>query len=125
MLVIPAIDLKEGRCVRLLQGRMDQETVYSDDPVATARGWEAQAAPRLHVVDLDGAVEGRPRNLEVVRAIVQALSIPVQVGGGIRDAKTAVAYLDAGVDQVVPPSLETRMIREVSGWTTELQDTFM
>ncbi|MDX1764869.1 MAG: 1-(5-phosphoribosyl)-5-[(5-phosphoribosylamino)methylideneamino]imidazole-4-carboxamide isomerase [bacterium] len=101
MIVIPAIDLKEGRCVRLIQGDMNQETVYSDNPVAMARHWENQGAELLHVVDLDGAVEGRPRNLELIHQIVKALKIPVEVGGGIRTAETIQAYLAAGVDRVV------------------------
>ena len=101
MIVIPAIDLKEGRCVRLVQGDMNQETVYSDTPVEMARHWESQGAELLHVVDLDGAVEGRPKNLELIQQIVKALTIPVEVGGGIRTAETIKSYLNAGVDRVV------------------------
>jgi phosphoribosylformimino-5-aminoimidazole carboxamide ribotide isomerase len=101
MIVIPAIDLKQGRCVRLVQGDMNQETVYSDTPVATARHWEEQGAELLHVVDLDGAVEGRPRNLTLIQEIVKALSIPVEVGGGIRTEQTIESYLAAGVERVV------------------------
>jgi phosphoribosylformimino-5-aminoimidazole carboxamide ribotide isomerase len=102
MLLIPAIDLKDGRCVRLKQGRMDDVTVFSDDPVATARHWAEQGCRRLHLVDLDGAVAGTPRNQEVIHAITAALGdIPVQVGGGIRDEATIAAYLDAGIAQAI------------------------
>ncbi len=100
--VIPAIDLKGGRCVRLVQGRLDAETVYGDDPVAVARRWVAAGAPRLHVVDLDGAVAGRPIARDLVVAIARAAgSVPVQVGGGIRRREELDAYLAAGVDRVV------------------------
>ena len=99
--VIPAIDLKSGRCVRLYQGDYQRETVYSDDPCSVALGWQEQGAPRLHLVDLDGAVEGRPANLEIITAIVGALSIPVQVGGGIREFGAAEALLEAGAERVV------------------------
>jgi phosphoribosylformimino-5-aminoimidazole carboxamide ribotide isomerase len=94
--LIPAIDLRGGRCVRLLQGRLEDETVFSEDPVATARGWQAQGAPRLHVVDLDGAFGGRPAQTDIIRAIIAALEIPVQVGGGLRDAAAVQRMLDAG-----------------------------
>jgi phosphoribosylformimino-5-aminoimidazole carboxamide ribotide isomerase len=96
-LLIPAIDLKEGRCVRLRQGRMDDATVFSDDPVAVALEWQARGAQRLHLVDLDGAFAGRPVNRDIVEAICTALTIPVQIGGGIRDAAILQDYLDAGV----------------------------
>ena len=101
MEIIPAIDLKGGRCVRLFQGDFHQETVFSDDPVAVALGWQTQGAPRLHLVDLDGAVAGRQANLQVIEAIAGALDIPVQVGGGIRDEATAATLFSAGVDRVV------------------------
>lgn len=101
MEVIPAIDLKSGRCVRLYRGDYHRETVYSDDPLAVALGWQEQGAPRLHVVDLDGAVLGQLVNLEVIAAIVARLAIPVQVGGGIRDEATARMLLTAGVSRVV------------------------
>jgi phosphoribosylformimino-5-aminoimidazole carboxamide ribotide isomerase len=94
--LIPAIDLRGGRCVRLRQGRLEDETVFSEDPVATARGWQAQGAPRLHVVDLDGAFGGRPAQTDIIRAIIAALEIPVQVGGGLRDAAAVQRVLDAG-----------------------------
>jgi phosphoribosylformimino-5-aminoimidazole carboxamide ribotide isomerase len=101
MLMIPAVDLKNGRCVRLRQGRMDAETVYSDDPVAMAQRWADQGAAWLHVVDLDGAVEGEPRNLPVIEQIVKAVPIPVQVGGGIRTIERIERYLRLGVARVI------------------------
>ena len=100
--VIPAIDLKDGKCVRLRQGRMDQETVFSDDPVATAQRWVDAGARRLHIVDLNGAVAGRPVNAQAVEAIARKFpKLPIQVGGGIRDEDTIQAYLDAGVRYVI------------------------
>ncbi len=103
MVIIPAIDVKDGRCVRLKQGDMSTATVYSEDPVAVARHWLAQGARRLHVVDLNGAAAGRPKNEGVIREIVKAVgdSIPVQLGGGIRDLDTIEKYLDGGVAYVV------------------------
>ncbi len=101
MIVIPAIDLKEGRCVRLSQGRMDQESVYSEDPVQMARHWEAKGAERLHVVDLNGAVTGRPFHGSLIREITHSVHIPVEVGGGIRDLETIESYLAAGVRWVI------------------------
>ncbi|MCQ8105427.1 1-(5-phosphoribosyl)-5-[(5-phosphoribosylamino)methylideneamino]imidazole-4-carboxamide isomerase [Methylomonas sp. SURF-2] len=102
MLLIPAIDLKEGKCVRLRQGRMDDNTVFSEDPVAVAGRWVEAGARRLHLVDLDGAFAGKPRNAEVIHAIVQAYpEVPVQIGGGIRDEDTIQAYLEAGVEYVI------------------------
>lgn len=101
MLLIPAIDLKNGECVRLRQGRMDDVTVFSNDPVAMAQRWADEGAERLHVVDLDGAMKGEPINLKVVEAIAKAISIPVQIGGGIRDEDTVQRYLDAGVEYVI------------------------
>jgi phosphoribosylformimino-5-aminoimidazole carboxamide ribotide isomerase len=101
MEVIPSIDLKSGRCVRLYQGDYQQETVYSEDPLAVAIAWEEQGAPRLHLVDLDGAAEGAPANLAIISAIVSQLKIRVQLGGGIRNLATAETLLSAGVDRVV------------------------
>jgi len=102
MLLIPAIDLKDGKCVRLRQGRMDDNTIYSDDPVAMAGRWVAEGARRLHVVDLDGAVAGKPVNSGIVREIALAFpEVPIQVGGGIRDENTIQTYLDAGVRYVI------------------------
>ncbi|MBI5827899.1 MAG: 1-(5-phosphoribosyl)-5-[(5-phosphoribosylamino)methylideneamino]imidazole-4-carboxamide isomerase [Deltaproteobacteria bacterium] len=94
MLIIPAIDLKDGRCVRLTQGRMDEETVYSTDPAQIARRWAGLGARLIHLVDLDGAVEGGARNFSAIREIIDSIDVPVQIGGGIRDEKTAKAYLD-------------------------------
>jgi phosphoribosylformimino-5-aminoimidazole carboxamide ribotide isomerase len=99
--LIPAIDLKDGRCVRLYQGDFEQATVYSDDPVATARQWEEQGAARLHVVDLDGAKAGRPANIDAVLAIVSAVRIPVQLGGGLRREEDINAALALGVERVI------------------------
>jgi len=102
MLLIPAIDLKGGRCVRLRQGRMDDETVYSDDPLAVAQRWVDAGARRLHIVDLDGATSGRPENADIIRSITERFpDVPVQVGGGIRDDDTIQAYLDAGVSYII------------------------
>ena len=94
--VIPAIDLRGGRCVRLRQGRAEDETVFSEDPLATARDWQTQGATRLHVVDLDGAFAGRPAQTPLIRSIIDALDIPVQVGGGLRDLASVSAVLEAG-----------------------------
>jgi len=116
MEVIPAIDLKNGRCVRLFQGDFNQETVFSDDPLAMALSWQEQGGHRLHLVDLDGAVQGKPVHLNVISSIVQALGIPVQVGGGIRDMASADAWLGAGVDRVVIGTAAVRdpdMVQEV------------
>ena len=101
MEIIPSIDLKGGQCVRLYQGDFDQETVFSDDPVAVALGWQEQGGNLLHLVDLDGAAGGVPANLSIITSIVQALDIPVQVGGGIRERVTADTLLSAGVARVV------------------------
>jgi len=101
MLLIPAVDLKNGRCVRLRQGRMDAETVYSDDPLAMAQAWVTQGAAWLHVVDLDGAVEGTPRNLSAIEQIVKSVPVPVQVGGGIRSVEQVERYLRLGVKRVI------------------------
>ena len=103
MLIIPAIDLKDGRCVRLKQGDMSTARVFSDDPVAMAKHWAAQGARRLHIVDLNGAVAGRPKNEKVIRDMISAVGeqVPIQVGGGIRDLDTIESYLDAGVTFIV------------------------
>ena len=96
MIVIPAIDLKEGKCVRLEQGLMDKDTVFNDNPAAQARAWQDQGAEMLHIVDLDGAFAGQPKNRAAIEAIVRAITIPSQLGGGIRDIATIEAYLVAG-----------------------------
>jgi phosphoribosylformimino-5-aminoimidazole carboxamide ribotide isomerase len=102
VLLIPAIDLKDGRCVRLRQGRMEDETVFSDDPVQMAGRWVSGGARRLHLVDLNGAFAGEPVNWEAIRAIATAYpSVPIQVGGGIRDEATIGAYVDAGVNYCI------------------------
>jgi phosphoribosylformimino-5-aminoimidazole carboxamide ribotide isomerase len=94
--IVPAVDIKRGRCVRLLQGRAEAETVFADDPVAMARQWEAAGAPRLHVVDLDGAFEGKPVQTGIIRDIIQTLTIPIEVGGGLRDMAHVDAVLETG-----------------------------
>lgn len=102
MLLIPAIDIKDGKCVRLRQGDMNEPTVYGDDPVAMAGRWIEAGARRLHIVDLDGAVSGKPENADIINNVVKAHpDITVQVGGGIRDEDTIQAYLDAGVNFVI------------------------
>jgi len=102
MIVIPAIDLKDGKCVRLRQGSMDDVTVFSDDPVAVADQWIEAGARRLHIVDLDGASSGGPKNSELIHAITSNYpDVPIQVGGGIRDEDTVQAYLDVGVQYVI------------------------
>jgi phosphoribosylformimino-5-aminoimidazole carboxamide ribotide isomerase len=103
VLIIPAIDLKDGRCVRLKQGDMSTATVFSDDPVAMAKHWAAQGAKRLHIVDLNGAIAGRPKNEKVIRDMIAALGdqVPIQLGGGIRDLDAIESYIDAGVTYVI------------------------
>jgi phosphoribosylformimino-5-aminoimidazole carboxamide ribotide isomerase len=102
MLVIPAIDLKDGKCVRLRQGRMEDETVFGDDPVEVAQRWVDAGARRLHMVDLNGAFAGKPVNAGVIKAIAEAFpDLPIQVGGGIRDEDTVAAYLEAGVQYTI------------------------
>ncbi|HEV8242540.1 MAG TPA: 1-(5-phosphoribosyl)-5-[(5-phosphoribosylamino)methylideneamino]imidazole-4-carboxamide isomerase [Nitrospirales bacterium] len=109
MIVIPAIDLKDGRCVRLRQGRLQDETVYSQEPAEVARRWEDEGAQLLHVVDLNGAVEGTPRNRTAIEAILKAVTVPIQVGGGIRTLETMEAYLSSGIERVV---LGTAVVRD-------------
>ena len=101
MEIIPAIDLKGGKCVRLYQGDYNQETVFSEDPVDVARHWQSLGAKRIHIVDLDGAAKGKICHFPVISSIVGAVKIPVQVGGGIRTAKSIEKLLDAGVDRVI------------------------
>jgi phosphoribosylformimino-5-aminoimidazole carboxamide ribotide isomerase len=101
MLIIPAIDLKEGKCVRLEQGLMDKATVYSNDPATTARHWESQGAEILHVVDLDGAFAGVPKNLGAIKAIRAAIKIPIEVGGGIRDLETIGNLVSIGINRII------------------------
>jgi len=99
--VIPCIDIRAGKCVRLLQGQADQQTIYGDDPVAMAQRWAEAGAPLLHIVDLDGAFAGQMHNFGVIQAMLQAISIPVQLGGGLRDLESISRALDAGVQRVV------------------------
>ena len=101
MILFPAVDIKDGQCVRLAQGREDAVTVFASDPVAQARYWEGQGARALHVVDLDGAFSGQPKNFELIRDLCSAIHAPVQLGGGIRDAETAAAYFQAGVHRLI------------------------
>jgi phosphoribosylformimino-5-aminoimidazole carboxamide ribotide isomerase len=101
MMVIPAVDLKDGRCVRLSQGRMDQESVYSEDPIQMAKHWESKGAERLHVIDLNGAVMGKPFHRSLIEEITRSLRIPIEVGGGIRDLETIEQYLSSGVGWVI------------------------
>lgn len=123
MLIIPAIDLKDGACVRLRQGLMEDSTVFSDDPAAMASQWVEQGCRRLHLVDLNGAFEGKPVNGDVVTAIAKAHpQLPIQIGGGIRSAETIEYYLNAGVNYVIigtkavkEPEFVTQMCKEFSG----------
>jgi len=101
MIILPAIDIRGGRCVRLIQGSFDREVVYDDDPVKVAKRWEGEGATHLHVVDLDGARKGEPVNYAIVRRIVESVDMMVQVGGGIRSEQDVRRYLDAGVGRVV------------------------
>ena len=101
MLIIPAIDLRGGKCVRLRQGRAEEMTVFSDDPVATGLKWQAAGAKWLHLVDLDGAFSGSPQNLESIRRLRAALTIPMELGGGLRTLDTIKAYLDLGLDRLI------------------------
>jgi phosphoribosylformimino-5-aminoimidazole carboxamide ribotide isomerase len=145
VILLPAVDIRDGKAVRLVQGDFARETVYNDDPLDAAKGWVEQGARSLHVVDLDGALQGAPANLEHLRRITQAVDIPVQYGGGLRDARSVRAALAAGADRVVigtaaytdPDFLDeviatwgSRVIVavdvrgghvSVAGWTTETQ----
>ncbi|MBF0452026.1 MAG: 1-(5-phosphoribosyl)-5-[(5-phosphoribosylamino)methylideneamino]imidazole-4-carboxamide isomerase [Candidatus Magnetomorum sp.] len=108
MIIIPAVDIKNGKCVRLKQGRMNEETIFSSNPVEMAQKWAATGAELIHVVDLNGAIQKQPQNTETIRQIVSSINTPVQVGGGIRTLSTIEMYLDMGVDRVV---LGTEAIR--------------
>ena len=117
MILIPAIDLKQGQCVRLRQGRMEDSTVFSDDPVSMAGKWVEQGARRLHIVDLDGAFEGEPVNADIIESITSAYpDLPIQIGGGIRTVETVEAYLEAGVRYVI---IGTQAVRKPE-FVTEL-----
>jgi len=120
MLILPAIDLRRGRCVRLKQGRFDQETVFDDDPVAVARGYEAAGAEWLHVVDLDGAREGKPRNLDAVAAIAEGVGLSLELGGGLRTTEACGQALGLGLRRVI---VGTRAVREPE-WLEEVAREF-
>jgi phosphoribosylformimino-5-aminoimidazole carboxamide ribotide isomerase len=111
LIIIPAVDIKEGKCVRLLQGDFERVTVYSASPVETALKWQEKGAERIHIVDLDGSRSGAPRNGRVIEAVAKAVRVPVQVGGGIRDMETVEAYLNHGVGRVI---LGTAALRDRS-----------
>lgn len=101
MIVLPAIDLKDGKCVRLKQGVKDDSTVYFENPVEVAKGFESQGAQYLHLVDLDGAFDGRPKNLDIIKEIVESISIPVELGGGIRNLEIAEMYNNIGISRII------------------------
>jgi len=101
MLIIPAVDIKNGKCVRLVQGRKEDETIFSNDPSAMAQKWARAGAELIHVIDLDGAFDKRPQNLDAVQGILKAVDTPIQLGGGIRDEQTARYYLNMGVQKVI------------------------
>lgn len=105
MIIIPAIDIRNGKCVRLRQGNFADETVYGEDPVVMAKKWESEGAKMLHLVDLDGAKNGQPANLEVIRRIVANVNIPIQVGGGIQSEETAAEVLAVGAERVIVGTL--------------------
>jgi phosphoribosylformimino-5-aminoimidazole carboxamide ribotide isomerase len=122
MLIIPAVDIRGGKCVRLKQGRLNAVTVFSDDPVAMGLKWQEAGARWLHVVDLDGAFSARPQNLEVIRRLRRALTIPMELGGGIRTLDTMAAYVDLGIDRLIlgtvalkDPDLAARACAEYPG----------
>jgi phosphoribosylformimino-5-aminoimidazole carboxamide ribotide isomerase len=120
MQVIPAIDLRGGRCVRLRRGDFDQETVFGDDPTAMAARWQSEGAERIHLVDLDGAKAGRPVNVEAVKRIVETVTVPCQLGGGLRTQATIATWLDAGLDRVV---VGTQALRDPD-WFGRMAETF-
>ncbi|MGD9349392.1 MAG: HisA/HisF-related TIM barrel protein, partial [Desulfobacterales bacterium] len=101
MIIIPAVDIKNGKCVRLLQGRINDDTVYSDDPAAMAVKWERLGAQIIHVIDLDGAFSKRPQNMAVISEIAKSVQVPLQLGGGIRNEKTVAKYLEMGIRRVI------------------------
>ncbi len=101
MMIFPAIDIKEGKCVRLLRGEFDQKTVYFDDPVEAALEWERKGAKYIHIVDLDGALHGKGKNREAVKRILESVNVPLQLGGGIRTVEIAAGWIDMGVSRVI------------------------
>ena len=116
MLILPAIDIRNGKCVRLQQGDYNQETVYADSPVEMAKHWEQQGAQFLHIVDLDGAKDGQPTHSSLVGKIVQSINIPVELGGGVRHQETIQRYLDAGVNRLI---IGTLALKEAN-WFREM-----
>jgi phosphoribosylformimino-5-aminoimidazole carboxamide ribotide isomerase len=111
MIVFPAIDLKNGKCVRLMQGQKDAETIYFDNPVDVALNWQSKGAEYLHLVDLDGAFDGQPKNLELIKKIVAALDIPIELGGGIRTLEIAKEYIEIGVSRII---IGTQAVKDFS-----------
>ena len=101
MLIYPAIDIKNGKCVMLTQGKFDKEKIYSEDPVEAAKIWEQKGAKMLHIIDLDGALEGKSKNYEIIQKIIKEINIPIQLGGGIRDLETIKTLIDIGVNRVI------------------------
>ena len=122
MIIFPAIDLRGGKCVRLIQGDFDKETVYSDDPQATALKWQALGAKFLHVVDLDGARAGSPQNLDAIKKILAAIKIPIEVGGGIRTVDDAEKLLSLGVRRVILGSVAVENISLVEAAVKKFGD---
>ena len=121
MIIIPAIDLKAGKCVRLRQGRMELSTVFNDNPVDQAKTWENLGAKRIHIVDLDGSMDGQPINLSIIRDIFKNTNVPLELGGGVRDENTAQMYLDIGVNilswelRLGKPNLALELLRKFPG----------
>ena len=115
MIIIPAIDLRDGKCVRLIQGDFGKATIYSGNPLDVARRWEDQGAERIHIVDLDGSRTGSPQNRKAIETIVTQTDVPIQVGGGIRDRATVEAYLDVGVSRVIVGTIALQHPDFVSG----------
>jgi len=120
MLILPAIDIRNGKCVRLQQGDYRQETVYADSPVEMAKHWERQGAEFLHIVDLDGAKDRQPTNFAIVRNIAEGVNIPIEIGGGVRNQETIQRYLDVGVNRLV---IGTQALKE-AGWFREMCQQF-
>jgi phosphoribosylformimino-5-aminoimidazole carboxamide ribotide isomerase len=119
MIIIPAIDLKDGKCVRLRQGAMDDSTIFNDNPSEQAKLWQDLGAKRIHVVDLNGSVHGKPVNLEAIQAIVRSVNVPVQLGGGIRDDSGIRMYLDLGISNVILGTIAARSPELVLGYMDE------
>jgi phosphoribosylformimino-5-aminoimidazole carboxamide ribotide isomerase len=120
MIIIPAVDIKNGKCVRLVQGRKDDETIFSNDPAAMAQKWAQAGAELIHVIDLDGAFEKSPQNLDAIKSILQTIDVPIQLGGGIRDEQTAHKFLDMGVQKVI---IGTEAIRNPT-WVERIADQY-